>query len=128
MIRYGDLEYVSKPLVEIGMYNPKSGTDDDIVVVNFFSKEEGSLRNIETFIEYMALNTYVGVSSSSYMDEDGFYTIFVELEKNKHTFEDILVLIKQFTNLTLYEEWDVHVYKQHPKKVTIEAIKNELTK
>lgn len=128
MIRYGDLEYVSKPLVEIGMYNPKSGTDKDIVVVNFFTKEEESLNNIQTFIEYMALNTYVGVSSSSYMDEDGFYTVFVELEKNEHTFEDILVLVKQFTNLTLFEEWEIHIYKKHAKKVSLEAIKNELTK
>lgn len=128
MIRYGELQYVSRPLAEVGMYNPKSGTDKDLVVVNFFSKEEDSLRKIEIFVEYMALKTYVSVSTSSYMDEDGYYTIFVELEKNEKTFSDILSLIKQFSNLTLYEEWNVHIYKKQKKKIKLEDIKRVLVK
>ena len=34
MIRHGELVYITKPLIEIGMYNPKSGSDDDVIVVN----------------------------------------------------------------------------------------------
>ena len=47
------------------MFNPKSGSDNDILVVNFFVKEESVLNSISTFIEYMTLNTYIATSHSN---------------------------------------------------------------
>lgn len=126
MIRYGELRYISKNVVEIGMFNPKSGDDKDVLVVNFFVKEEEALKKICTFIEYMTLQTYITTSTSTYIDDEGYYLIYVELEKNKNTYKDCLTLIKQFTNLTLFEEWNIHIYKKRPYKISVEDIKNEI--
>lgn len=126
MIRYGELQYISKNTVEVGMFNPKSGTDDEVLVINFFVKEEEVLKSVSSFIEYMTLKTYITTSYSSYIDDDGFYMIFVELEKNENTYKDFLTLVKQFSNLTLFEEWNVYVYKKQPYKITLEEIRNEI--
>lgn len=126
MIRYGELQYISKNTVEVGMFNPKSGTDNEVLVINFFVKEEDVLKSVSSFIEYMTLKTYITTSYSTYIDDDGYYMIFVELEKNENTYKDFLTLVKQFSNLTLFEEWNVHVYKKQPYKITLEEIRNEI--
>lgn len=127
MIRYGELRYISKNVVEVGMFNPKSGSDNDILVVNFFVKEESVLNSISTFIEYMTLNTYIATSHSNYIDDDGFYMIFIELEKNKNTYNDFLKLVKQMSNLTLYTNWDINVYKKKPHNIKVDKIIETIT-
>lgn len=126
MIRHGELKYVTKDLIEVGMYNPKSGSDSDIIVVNFYVKEESILSEIQDFFEYIPLNTFISVSTSNYMDEDGFYIVFVEIEKSKSFFEDFVYIVKELSNLTKFKEWNIKTYKKETRKYKLEDLKNAI--
>lgn len=125
MIRHGELVYITKPLIEIGMYNPKSGSDDDVIVVNFFVKEENVLSGIQDYIEYIPLKNFISVSTSNYVDEDGFYLVYIEIEKTESLFDDFVFIVKELSNLTSFDEWTIHVYKKQARKIKVsELVKN----
>lgn len=123
MIRNGELKHVSRNVVEIGYYNPKSGDEDEITVVNFFLKEFETIRSVVSFIDYIPLSTLVNVSSSNFIDDNGYFLIFVELEKTKKTFDDIMTLIRNFNNLTDYEEWVVRIYGGKEKTISMDKLR-----
>jgi hypothetical protein len=126
MIRNGELKYVTKNMIEVGMYNPKSGSDSDIIVVNFYIKEESALPKLQDFIEYIPLKTFISVSTSNYMDEDGYYTVFIELEKTKELFKDFIYVVKEISNLTSFNEWYIKTYKHEARKYKLEDLKNAI--
>ena len=122
MIKNKELEYVLKPSIEIGMFEPKSGTSKEIVVVNMAVREEACLKDIRTFISYMPLKGLVDVTTSDYSNEDGEYTIFVELFLDKGTWNDIMRLVYEMGTVSGLKEWKMRVYKKHEKTVTIDQI------
>lgn len=127
MIRRGELKHITKNIIEVGMFNPKSGSDADIFVVNFYVKEEDTLAGVLDFIEYMPIDSFISTSTSNYMDEDGYYIVFVEFEKNDASFLDLLRFVDEVTNLTEFEEWSINLYKKEPRVITMEEIRDAIS-
>ncbi len=120
MIRYGELEYVLDNYCEVGMYNPKSGTDEEVVVVNLFFTEEDAARDIKVFLDYLPIDI-IDVTVDSVL-EDGKYKIFIEVENNKDLFETILRLLRDCSGLANIEEWVIKVFKHKERTVTVKEL------
>jgi len=123
MFKYKDLEYVLLPYAEIGMYEPKSGTSAEMVVFNFYTKEEEVLKELKSFISYMPIDSLVDVSSSDYSDTEGRYVVYVEFFLNKDTWKDIMRVILELGMSSGLENWRIKIYKKESKRVSIEDIK-----
>lgn len=120
MLHYGELEDVLDNYCEIGMYDPKSGTDDEIIVINLFYSEEEAGRDLKQFIEYMPINI-IDVTVQNTMHEE-FYKIFIELEKDNDLFKNVCQLLRDCAGLAEIEEWKVKVYRQDEKTITVESL------
>lgn len=120
MIRYGELEFVLDNYCEVGMYNPKSGTDEEVVVVNLFFTEEEAARDIKVFLDYLPINI-IDVTVDGVLDE-GKYKIFIEVENNKDLFDTILRLLRDCSGLANITEWKIMVYQGKERTITVEEL------
>ena len=78
-----------------------------VIVVNFFVKEENVLSGIQDYIEYIPLKTFISVSTSNYVDEDGFYLVYIEIRKQNF---DVLFYCRS------YQTFDVAIHDKHEKR------------
>lgn len=122
MFKNKELEYVLTPTVEVGMFEPKSGTSAEMVVVSMAVREEQCLPDIKTFINYMPLKGLVDATTTDYTNEDGEYSIFIELFLDENTWDDILRLVYEMGVVSGLDTWKMRVYKKKEKKITIEEI------
>lgn len=122
MFKNKELEYVLTPYVEVGMFEPKSGTSSEMVVVSMGVREEQCLPDIKTFINYMPLKGLVDVTTTDYSNEDGEYTIFVELFLDENTWGDILRLVYEMGVVSGLDKWKMRMYKKKEKQITIDEI------
>lgn len=126
MIKYKDLEYVLAPVIEIGTYNPKSGSPGEVVVVCLHVKDSAPIRDIKRFIEFMAIDNLVDVSTRDIVNEDGYYIIFVELFLNKSTWDDIVKVMHELGSISGFTDWNIRVYKHEARNVPLEKIKKKV--
>lgn len=120
MIKFGELEHVLDNYCEVGMYNPKSGTDDEIVVVNLFFTEEDAARDLKIFLDYLPIDI-VDVTVDSVLD-DRFYKIFIELENNKDLFTSVGRILRDCSGLGNIEEWKVKVYRSEERTIKVKDL------
>lgn len=120
MIKHGELEYVLCDTCELGMYEPKSGNPDEIVVLSFRVSEEECLKDMCFFIEYIPLKNYIGAAHSTFPDADDYYSVFVELAISDNTFEDAMKVVYQvYKNLGNHSRVNINIYPkgQHTFKL-----------
>lgn len=120
MIKYGDLEHVLDNYCEVGMYNPKSGTDDEIVVINLFFTEEEAAKDLKIFIDYMPIDI-VDVTVDGILDGQ-HYKIFIEIENNKELFKNVARILRDCSGLGNIEEWIVKVYRSEERTIKVEDL------
>lgn len=128
MFKHKDLEYVLLPYLEVGMFDPKSGTNKEMVVVNFYVKEEDVLSDMKSFINYMPITQLVDVTTIDYSDTEGRYTIYIELFLNEKTWDDIMRILLELGMVSGLDKWKVKIYKQESKKIDINDIKTYFEK
>jgi len=128
MFKHKDLEYVLFPYLEVGMYDPKSGKNSEMLVVNFYVKEEDVLSDMKSFINYMPLTQLVDVTTIDYSDTEGRYTVYIELFLNDKTWDDIMRILLELGMVSGLDNWKVKIYKQESKKIDINDIKTYFEK
>lgn len=126
MIKYGDLKYVLKPYLEIGMYDPKSGTSDEVLVVNFFVKDDEPIKDIITFFNYMSLDNFIDISTKNDINDEGYYIIFIEITNVKENIKDISRIIYDLMSISSTDEWTIKIFKQDKFKVNQKQVKDFL--
>lgn len=120
MLHYGELKDVLDNYCELGMYEPKSGTSKEIMVLNLFYSEEEAGRDIKQFIEYMPMSI-VDVTIRDIM-YDNNYKIFVELEITDKLFDNVCRILRDCAGLADIDEWKIKVYRRDEKTITVEKM------
>lgn len=127
MLKHGDLKYVTKPLLEVGMFHPKSGTDKEVVVVSFYIDEREVLNDVVTFFNYTAVKNIIDVTYSKHIDEDGFYTVYIEMSISKNSFQDVMRILYDLMKSSDLDEWEVKIYKKKPYTLNCETVEGFFT-
>ena len=100
-VEHGDLQSLVSSDVSVAEFEPKTGTDDDVVVIGFFCKDEAPAEDIATFIEKSTVNILdTEVSPNPY--ENGFYLVFVEVE-NENLMQTVFELLDDVSRLSVIE-------------------------
>lgn len=98
------LQHLVLPMLSIDEYQSKI-SDKRVIVVAFFVKEENAAIDLSNFIDqshYPVLDTEVSPSPTS----NGFYLVFLELQRNEEFPENLMSIIKEIENLVEIKSWD----------------------
>ena len=125
-VEHGDLQSLVSSDVSVAEFEPKTGTDDDVVVIGFFCKDESPANDIATFIEKSTVNI-LDTEVSPNPDENGFYLVFVEVE-NENLMQTVFELLDDVSRLTEIEEWSIDFYEGSTVKIETKQITQWLKK
>jgi hypothetical protein len=97
-LRAGDLRNTIKKVFSIDSHKSKIGDDSSIVVLNFVVDTKDAADDLENFIE-MGYDFVLDADSSAGETDEGLYSVFVELERTRHSSEQILEIIEGIKKL-----------------------------
>ena len=122
----GDLKNLVKQVFEIDSYRSKIGDDEDVVVLSFTVEHEDPAKDLENFVE-MGYDFVLDADVSPGETDDGNYKVFIELERSKHTAEQILELLDGIEQLTGMSDMRFRYFKGFKSlDTTIENLKKAI--
>lgn len=105
-LKNNDLRDTILPKISIDEYQPKSGIDDEIIVVAFFAIDEGPGKDLDDFIEKGPYDI-IDVDVSPNPDEDGNYLVFLEFKRQADFWSKFDGVVEDVENLTGELKWEV---------------------
>jgi hypothetical protein len=109
-LRAGDLQDLVYNVFEIDSYKSKMGNDKDIVVLSFTINEENAARDLVNFIE-KGYGFVLDADHTTGEQDDGFYRVFVELERSRDVAAEIFEIIDGLSKLTNRNDFRFRYYK-----------------
>ena len=125
-VEFGDLKSLVDATVSIGEFKPKTGTEEDVIVVGFYVKDEMPAMDLAKFIE-RGVTPILDTEVSPNPNDVGMYIVFVEVE-NEELMNTTMRLINDISGLVNNKTWDVKFYKRPSIKVKAEEIQEWLKK
>jgi len=110
-LRSNDLQEMIQSIFEVDVYRSKMGEDRDVCVLSFTSKDRGPAKDMMEFIE-KGYNFVLDADVSAGENNNGEYTIFVELKRSPELSENIQDLTYGIRKLTGINEWKFKYHKQ----------------
>jgi hypothetical protein len=123
-VEYGDLETLVDSTVSVAEFKPKTGTEEDVIVVGFYVKDEAPAIDLAKFIE-RGVTPILDTEVSPNPNDIGMYIVFVEVE-NEDLMRTTLNLINDIRGLVKVKEWEIKFYKREAINVKAEEIKEWL--
>lgn len=97
------------PIISIDEYTPK--INDNNIVVNFKVLDNfDAAYDLSSFIE-RSPEEVVDTEAVETPDVDGFYNVFVEMERNAEFPESLVRLVKDIENLSPNVQWKLQLYR-----------------
>ena len=125
-VEYGDLETLVDSTVSVGEFKPKTGTEEDVIVIALYVKDEAPAMDLAKFIE-RGVTSILDTEVSPNPNDVGMYVVFVEVE-NEDLMNVTMSLINDIHGLVKNDEWQIKFYKRPAIKVKAEEIKEWLKK
>ena len=120
-----DLKYCVDHIFEVDSYQSKMGTDDKIVVLSFRVKPIQAAEDLVNFIE-KGYEFVLDADKTSGEQPDGYYRVFVEMERNRHVSKQITEILDGIKKLADVNEFKFRYYKnfrsQPADQTTLETI------
>jgi len=108
-LKNGDLHGTLKPEVSIDEFEPKSGSQDEVIVVAFYLDDEDPAKDLNTFIQRGFIDT-LDVEVSPNTDDHGNYLVFVEMNRDESFPNKFQALLKDIENVAGELDWKVSTY------------------
>jgi len=125
-VEYGDLESLVATRVSIAEFEPKTGSENDVVVIGFYVDDEAPAADLASFIEKSAVDI-LDTEVSPAADEDGFYMVFVEID-NEDLMKRVLGLLEDVSRLVKIENWTLEFYNGSTQEISTDKISEWLKK
>lgn len=113
-LRENDLVDLVEPVFEIDSYQSKMGNDADIVVLSFNVLEKNAADDLVKFIE-TGYNFVLDADATTGEQSDGYFRVYVEIERDANVPEQLVELIDGISKLTgqnfkyrYYKSFDLH--------------------
>jgi hypothetical protein len=122
-----DLDYLVMPLISIDEYESKID-DRKAIVVGIYVTDIDPANELSGFIEkgvVPVLDTEVSPAPT----EDGYYVVFIEIDRNDRFVKRLLNIIETVSNLTNVDNWEFSPYhsdKEENYPVTAEMLKKHV--
>lgn len=105
-------------IVSIDQYKPKIGTDAETVVIAFTVKYEEPATDLANFIQTSYIEL-LDVEASTVPNEEGYYKVFVEIDRTPNLYKKIYQLLCDINNITGTKggKWKYVAYKMSSPRV-----------
>jgi tetratricopeptide (TPR) repeat protein len=104
VLKPGDLEGLVLDKFFVDALKPKLCDKKDIAVVNFLVKKRDPANDLSSYIAQGQFDL-IDVEASSSPDEDGNYTLLVEMNRNPEMFDIMDNLLQHITSLVNIKQW-----------------------
>jgi hypothetical protein len=104
-----DLRYTVLKKLSIDEFEPKTGDSEDVLVLGFFTREQNASADIKEFINGSHIQPR-DVEVSPNTNSDGYYMVFVELDRDQSVLDKIQALIHDVENLTGKLQWQARTH------------------
>lgn len=123
-LRANDLRHFVKKVFEVDAYKSKIGDDEDVIVVSFTVDGEDPAKDLENFIE-MGYDFVLDADTSPGETEDGYYKVFIELERGRHIAKEVTEILDGVKKLTGMDDFRFRYFKGFKShEATEENLKN----
>ena len=119
----GDLEHLVLPIVSIDEYCSKID-DRQCIVIGFYVLDKDPANDLCIFIEKSNIKT-LDCEVSPAPTPDGYYVVFVELDRSDTFPKHILEILEQVNNLVNIDQWQ---FKPHGKEDILELNEDTIKK
>ena len=121
-LRKNDLHDLVYHILEIDGYKSKMGADKDIITLSLSAKTNESSKDLKSFIE-KGYAFVLDADVTSGETSDGTYKVFVEIERNKQSPENIIELASGIQNLCNLDNLKFRYHKEfRSKPLTLEEL------
>jgi len=122
-LRKGDLKNLVQKVIEIDSYASKMGDDKNIVTVSFSVGNKSAADDLAGFFE-KAFDFVLDADATAGEQRDSSYKVFVEIERDRKTPEQIDELLDGVKRLVLRNDFRFRYYKSfRSKPATLENLK-----
>ncbi|MHA1289396.1 MAG: hypothetical protein ACTSPB_18565, partial [Candidatus Thorarchaeota archaeon] len=108
-LRHLELKDMVLPLISIDEFEPKSGTNEEVIVVTFFCKDELPAIDLDEFIDKSVIE-FLDSEVSPNPNEDSYYLVFVEFKRQPNFWIKLYDLVKDIENVAGKAKWRVQPY------------------
>ena len=123
-LQEGDLRDLVLPLISIDQYFPKSGSDDEVIVLAFFVADNEAAQDFMRFVSKTSAEI-LDVETSPVPNPEGYWPVFVEILRNKDAVSKILTIVDELANVTKIKKYKARVFRVG---ANIDVNKESLTK
>lgn len=109
-LRKNDLKDLVEKVFEVDGFKSKMGDDANIVTVSFSVKTKDAADDLASFFE-RGYNFVLDADATPGEQRDGTYKVFVELERDKDIYDNIMQLISGLEKLTNLNNFRFRYYK-----------------
>lgn len=102
-----DLDHLVLPLLDIDTYESKIDNAKSVVVA-FYVFEQEPAKDLERFIEHGDVEI-LDAETSPAPTEDGYYVVFIEMDRNADLPELMMKMVESINNLTDVDQWQFKV-------------------
>lgn len=96
-VEHNGLRDLVKTQISIDQYKSKVGKDENIIVVAFSVLDKDPAGDLSQFLE-TGVDAY-DVDVSNGPDEEGYYSVFLEIDRNSKAWDTVSDIVKQVKNL-----------------------------
>lgn len=119
------LQHLVLPLLSIDEYQSKI-SDKHVIVVAFFVKDDDAANDLSNFVD-QSHNPVLDTEVSPSPTPEGFYLVFIELQRNAEFPTTLMSIIEEVENLTAIKTWDFDCSSlDKPVRLTVENIKKHI--
>lgn len=105
-----DLHDMVDHIFEIDSYKSKMGEDKDIVTLSFSVRDTLAAEDLKNFIE-KGYSFVLDADNTPGEQSDGTYKVFVELERNRHVYDNIFEIADGIGKLANIDKFKFRYYK-----------------
>ena len=109
-LQEGDLRDLVLPLISMDQYFPKSGTDDEVIVIAFFISDGEAAQDFARFVSKTSADI-LDVETSPAPNPEGYWLVFVEMLRNDETIDNIMTIVDELETVTKIKKYKARIYK-----------------
>jgi hypothetical protein len=105
-LREQDLKNTMIKKISVDEFEPKTGSNNDVMVIGFHIKEHQAGKDLYKFLNHSIVEVR-DVEVSPNPNPDNYYMVFVEMDRNDQSLTKIKELVKEIENVSGQLQWNV---------------------
>lgn len=108
-LKYNELQDLVLPKLSIDEFSPKTGANNDVIVLGFYVKDKEPAKDLSKFIENGAYDI-LDVESSPASNDDGQFMVFVEVKREDDFCALAERIVDDLDNIMEIDNWKYKPY------------------